>query len=129
MKPILIIFGILSIIIGQALGRPQFQNRFQGPVQQFPGNPFLPSNNNQVNGGGNNFFQLPATPATTAAPNTPTTASPQYLACLQGCPSTMEYNPICGTDNINYHNNGRLTCAQRCGKNVSALRAGTCSPL
>ncbi|XP_059225347.1 uncharacterized protein LOC106092333, partial [Stomoxys calcitrans] len=91
---------------------------------------------NQGNGG-NNIIQpptaattpAPANPASTAAPSPRTTASPRYLSCLQGCPSTMEYNPICGSDMISYHNNGRLTCAQRCGKNVAALRAGTCNPL
>lgn len=107
-------------MVSQLLARPQ---RFPGSggdnnrnpffPQQFPGNnqnPFFPQFPNQGNGNNN------ALPTTTAAPNTPTTASPQYLACLQSCPSTMEYNPICGSDNINYHNNGRLTCAQRCGK-------------
>ncbi|XP_030386051.1 uncharacterized protein LOC115632900 [Scaptodrosophila lebanonensis] len=67
--------------------------------------------------------------STTPRPTTPTTASPQYLACLQSCPATSEYNPICGSDNINYHNNGRLDCAVRCGQNVVAVRSGTCSPL
>lgn len=101
-----------------AWARPQ---RF--PVQQFPNpnNPFFPVNNNgqvsrfpiqQVPGPGNNGVVQ----TTTVAPGTATTASPQFLACMQSCPSTMEYNPVCGTDNENYHNGGRLSCAQRCGK-------------
>lgn len=28
----------------------------------------------------------------------------------------MEYNPVCGTDNVDYTNPGGLGCAQRCGK-------------
>lgn len=82
------------------------------PIQQVPGqgnNAFFPGNNgNNVNNGN--------VQTTTAAPGTATTASPQFLACMQSCPSTMEYNPVCGTDNVNYHNGGRLSCAQRCGK-------------
>ncbi|XP_061399465.1 DIS3-like exonuclease 2 [Musca vetustissima] len=111
---------ILSLLQCHALARPQFF------PQQFPGignnrNPFFPTNNNNQGNIGNNINQgnigvNNGISSTTVAPNTPTTASPQYLLCLQSCPSTMEYNPICGSDNINYHNNGRLVCAQRCGK-------------
>ncbi|XP_023304608.2 uncharacterized protein LOC111686485 [Lucilia cuprina] len=119
-------FLIFVLCIVLTLARPQ---RF--PVQQFPNQGFI--------GGGNNIF-FPSNPnnnfnnngnsVTTPAPaGTPTTASPQFLACMQSCPSTMEYNPVCGSDMENYHNNGRLGCAQRCGKNVAALRMGTCNPL
>ncbi|XP_073843166.1 kaz1-ORFB [Musca autumnalis] len=131
----------LALLHTQGFAKPQrqFSNMERFFPQQFPGtgnnrNPFLPTNNNnQGNVGNNNNMGNVANnnngiASTTAAPNTPTTASPQYLLCLQSCPSTMEYNPICGSDNVNYHNSGRLTCAQRCGKNVSALRSGICNP-
>ncbi|KAH8365484.1 hypothetical protein KR093_001270 [Drosophila rubida] len=52
---------------------------------------------------------------TTAAP----TASPRVLACIQSCPATSEYNPICGSDNVNYYNGGRFDCAVRCGLSKS----------
>ncbi|XP_005178654.1 putative transcriptional regulator cudA isoform X2 [Musca domestica] len=130
-------FVMLTVLQCSTLALPQrpsdrfFPQRLPGAGNN--GNPFLPStnnnqgnlgNNNQGNSGNNNNIVS----STTAAPTTATTASPQFLSCLQSCPSTMEYNPICGSDNINYHNNGRLVCAQRCGKNVSALRSGICNP-
>ncbi|KAI8120264.1 DIS3-like exonuclease 2 [Lucilia cuprina] len=101
----------IVLCIALTLARPQ---RF--PVQQFPNQGFI--------GGGNNIF-FPSNPNNNFNNN----ASPQFLACMQSCPSTMEYNPVCGSDMENYHNNGRLGCAQRCGKNVAALRMGTCNPL
>ncbi|XP_065360867.1 probable basic-leucine zipper transcription factor G [Calliphora vicina] len=131
---------IFVLCVTVAYARPQ---RF--PIQQFPNqgfigggnNPFLPNNNNNNNvffpgntNSNNNNVNNGNIVTTTAAPaGTVTTASPQFLSCLQSCPSTMEYNPVCGTDMENYHNNGRLGCAQRCGKNVAALRIGTCNPL
>ncbi|KAM8710961.1 hypothetical protein ACLKA7_017574 [Drosophila subpalustris] len=60
---------------------------------------------------------------TTAAP---TTASPRVLACIQSCPATSEYNPVCGSDNVNYYNEGRFNCAVRCGQNVRRLHLGIC---
>ncbi|KYQ57929.1 hypothetical protein ALC60_02978 [Trachymyrmex zeteki] len=39
-----------------------------------------------------------------------------YNVCVMNCPVTTEYNPVCGTDNADYVNPGRLGCAQRCGK-------------
>lgn len=35
--------------------------------------------------------------------------------CIQTCPTTPEYNPICGTNNVTYDNRGRLECAKFCG--------------
>ncbi|XP_055385901.1 uncharacterized protein LOC129614942 [Condylostylus longicornis] len=71
-----------------------------------------------------------STPTPTSLPPLlPTTASPKYLACMENCRSTQEYNPVCGTDMINYHNEARLGCAQRCGKDVQRVRLGTCLPL
>ncbi|XP_034107753.1 uncharacterized protein LOC117570320 isoform X2 [Drosophila albomicans] len=61
---------------------------------------------------------------TTPAP----TASPQIQACIQSCPATSEYNPICGSDNVNYYNGGRFDCAVRCGLNIRRLHLGICTP-
>lgn len=47
---------------------------------------------------------------------TPTTSSPRFLACVQSCPTTSEYNPICGSDNVNYYNEGKFNCALSCGQ-------------
>lgn len=35
--------------------------------------------------------------------------------CVFYCPSTSEYNPVCGTDNVTYSNLSKLKCAQNCG--------------
>lgn len=40
--------------------------------------------------------------------------------CVQDCPSTSEYNPMCGTDNVTYINPGKFLCAQNCGVGKSA---------
>ncbi|XP_011182480.2 uncharacterized protein LOC105212284 [Zeugodacus cucurbitae] len=98
-----------------ASGRPQQLQR-QGPIFW---NPFLPERP-----GAGSTTTTPAPPASST-----TVPSPRYLACLQACPSTMEYNPVCGSDNQNYHNQFRLECAARCGQAVSLVRMGTCNPL
>ncbi|XP_029159101.1 uncharacterized protein LOC114946746 [Nylanderia fulva] len=51
----------------------------------------------------------------------------QYNACVNSCPVTNEYNPVCGTDNVDYTNPGGLGCAQRCGKEVTLGYYGRCS--
>ena len=51
----------------------------------------------------------------------------QYNACVNSCPVTHEYNPVCGTDNVDYTNPGGLGCAQRCGKEVILRYYGRCS--
>ncbi|XP_073368118.1 LOW QUALITY PROTEIN: uncharacterized protein [Mycetomoellerius zeteki] len=50
-----------------------------------------------------------------------------YNVCVMNCPVTTEYNPVCGTDNADYVNPGRLGCAQRCGKDVTLNYYGRCS--
>lgn len=57
--------------------------------------------------------------STTPAPVT--TRSPAFRQCLSSlCPTTNEYNPVCGTDNINYDNPQKLDCANFCGPRVNA---------
>ncbi|XP_022815154.1 sporozoite surface protein 2-like [Spodoptera litura] len=46
--------------------------------------------------------------------------------CVQDCPSTSEYNPVCGTDNVTYINPGKFLCAQNCGVAVQLLQRGRC---
>ncbi|GAB1866523.1 Kazal-like domain-containing protein [Camponotus japonicus] len=63
--------------------------------------------------------------------NSTTTTTPQsvnqYNACIISCPVTTEYNPVCGTDNVDYTNPGGLGCAGRCGKEVTLQYYGRCS--
>ncbi|XP_034935153.1 uncharacterized protein [Chelonus insularis] len=56
-----------------------------------------------------------------------TTMSPVLTNCIQSCLATSEFNPVCGTDGVDYNNPGRLTCAQRCGKDVRLRYFGRCS--
>ncbi|XP_055844581.1 uncharacterized protein LOC129910985 [Episyrphus balteatus] len=74
--------------------------------------------------------QAPTVPNTsTTAPVQATTPSKAFYNCVSRCPSTSEYNPICGSDSVNYHNLGRLNCAAMCGTAVTMVRQGTCLPL
>ncbi|KAJ0183188.1 hypothetical protein K1T71_001164 [Dendrolimus kikuchii] len=47
--------------------------------------------------------------------------------CINRCPVTSEYYPVCGTDNITYSNQGRLACARFCGVDVSLRRNTPCT--
>ncbi|XP_064541871.1 uncharacterized protein Kaz1-ORFB [Drosophila montana] len=69
----------------------------------------------------------PIGPSSSTTTPQPTTASSRVLACIQSCPATSEYNPICGSDNVNYYNAGRFDCAVRCGQNIRRLHLGICS--
>lgn len=58
----------------------------------------------------------------TAAPETtlsldegPPTLSPDIIRCMESCPATPEFNPVCGTNRVMYENEGRLFCAKSCG--------------
>ncbi|XP_011137872.1 uncharacterized protein LOC105182251 [Harpegnathos saltator] len=69
------------------------------------------------------------TTSSTSTSITTTTSVPedQLFACISSCPVTIEYNPVCGTDNTDYTNPGGLGCAQRCGKDVKLNHYGRCS--
>lgn len=47
--------------------------------------------------------------------------------CIRECPTTLEYNPVCGTDKVTYPNSGRLECARLCGIDVSIQSRLPCS--
>ncbi|XP_033342980.2 uncharacterized protein LOC117230036 [Megalopta genalis] len=69
------------------------------------------------------------TTSTTSTPSTTTDApvsTTMDSACISRCPTTFEYNPVCGTDNVLYPNPGRLNCASLCGKGVSIQHFGPC---
>ncbi|XP_072765208.1 uncharacterized protein [Anoplolepis gracilipes] len=74
-----------------------------------------------------------STSTTTVASRTENNMTPQTInqfnACVDTCPVTNEYNPVCGTDNVDYTNPGGLGCAQRCGKEVTLRYYGRCSTM
>lgn len=111
----LVILCICVQLCALASGRPQ-QWQWEGPIFS---NPFLPDRP-----GAGTTTTTPAPPASST-----TVPSPRYLACLRACPTTMEYNPVCGSDSQNYHNHARLDCAARCGQDVVFVRMGTCNAL
>ncbi|KAH8365488.1 hypothetical protein KR093_001274 [Drosophila rubida] len=55
--------------------------------------------------------------------------SPQYLDCFGRCPTTSEYNPICGSDRQLYLNEQKFNCARSCGRDVQIVRRGSCQGL
>lgn len=75
----------------------------------------------------NNFPPFTSGPSTTTVtvptqsttPAPVTTRSPAFRQCLATqCLTTNEYNPVCGTDNVNYDNERKLDCANFCGPRV-----------
>ncbi|CAH1114172.1 unnamed protein product [Psylliodes chrysocephalus] len=64
-------------------------------------------------------------PGTTAVviPGMATTFSP----CEQSCPSTMQFDAVCGDNGVTYSNLARFRCAVACGKRVRILHLGVCS--
>ncbi|XP_047530851.1 ovoinhibitor-like [Vanessa atalanta] len=72
--------------------------------------------------------KLSACPGWSETTTTPTTVNQNEMlkSCMLLCPSTQEYNPVCGTNNITYYNYGKLFCAQVCGVDVQLNRRSPC---
>ncbi|XP_044259055.1 agrin-like [Tribolium madens] len=67
-------------------------------------------------------------PSTTSLPIPSTTPSRTYRKCVKRCPSLSTYDPVCGTDNMNYDHESKLYCAKKCGRMVDKLHDGICTP-
>ncbi|KAF2903468.1 hypothetical protein ILUMI_02720 [Ignelater luminosus] len=48
--------------------------------------------------------------------------------CVASCKTLPQYDPVCGSDGVSYHNVYKLRCAQRCGKRIRPLYRAACSP-
>ncbi|KAI8039368.1 hypothetical protein M5D96_008091 [Drosophila gunungcola] len=107
------IFGFALLLIGITTVHcyPQFDNLKQLGTQRQ--NPWLRP-------------QQPDRGGSSTTTSRPTTQSPQYFACFQSCPATSEYNPICGSDNVNYYNENRFNCALTCGLRIQQVHTGIC---
>ncbi|XP_011635299.1 uncharacterized protein LOC105425965 [Pogonomyrmex barbatus] len=74
-----------------------------------------------------NEQRVSSTTSTTTAASTTSLSIDDYNACVNRCQVTPEYNPVCGSDNIDYTNPGGLGCAKICGKDVTLAYYGRCS--
>ncbi|XP_026743782.1 uncharacterized protein LOC113505340 isoform X3 [Trichoplusia ni] len=70
----------------------------------------------------------PAPDTTISLDEGPPTLSPDIIRCIETCPATPEFNPVCGTNYVMYENEGKLFCAKSCGIDVSILRRSLCPP-
>ncbi|KAJ9590098.1 hypothetical protein L9F63_016777 [Diploptera punctata] len=125
------------------IGRPQFETTPLSqnfPLRPQPGIPFngRPSINlNQFRQSSSGrpslvvpddrdevfIFDRPTSPRPpTPARKTTTTTTARNC----DCPSTPEFNPVCGTNGQTYNNPGKLKCARLCGTDVRVHYYGTC---
>ncbi|CAB3223451.1 unnamed protein product [Arctia plantaginis] len=118
--------------------RPGANEVFQGNFNGLPPTrPQLPNNRpiDSINGPNtNDSADIPGKPVFVPSSNSPigqvmfdgSTETPSQKQCEQTCPTTSEYNRVCGTNSVTYGNPGRFDCARNCGVAVSVLRKGTC---
>ncbi|KAJ8668631.1 hypothetical protein QAD02_010294, partial [Eretmocerus hayati] len=52
--------------------------------------------------------------------------SGEEAECPAVCTNTLEYEPVCGSDNTTYGNSGDLKCAQKCKPDLRKVHAGPC---
>lgn len=96
--------------------RQNFDNNFQPNRPNRPNRPMFNDFPPFTNGPSTTVVNVPLQSTTQA---TVTTRSPAYRQCLSSlCPTTNEYNPVCGSDNVNYDNQQKLHCANFCGPRV-----------
>ncbi|KAH8235279.1 hypothetical protein KR032_011977, partial [Drosophila birchii] len=105
--------GLALLLLGVVQGYPQRGPPDEQWLLNQQQNPWLRP---QTPGRQPQFPPVPgSSSSTTTTAATPANQEPRYLACLQTCPATSEYNPICGSDNNNYYNLNKFNCAVTCG--------------
>ncbi|XP_076241650.1 uncharacterized protein LOC143183805 [Calliopsis andreniformis] len=63
----------------------------------------------------------------TFAQDSATSRPGTFKECIENCPTSTEYEPLCGTDNVEYINPEAIACAQRCGIDVKIKYYERCS--
>ncbi|XP_017057923.1 uncharacterized protein LOC108099109 [Drosophila ficusphila] len=53
----------------------------------------------------------------------------EFLNCFGSCPTTSQYNPICGSNMQLYMNEQKFNCARFCGADIQIVRRGSCEGL
>ncbi|VVC92013.1 uncharacterized protein LOC126975227 [Leptidea sinapis] len=66
------------------------------------------------------------TTSTTMSPDTTARTDIQIVTCMNTCPMTLDYNPVCASDGVTFQNIGHLLCAVKCGIDVRIERLGAC---
>lgn len=120
-------FALVVVLCGTVIGFPQNDgNTAQSvPTTLVDGFAFDgPADRPQDRNGAQTTVQPPT--STTSTPTTTPADQARYDQCIARCPVTIEYNPVCGTDNVNYSNPGGLGCAQTCGRNIALQYYGRC---
>ncbi|XP_026752151.2 circumsporozoite protein-like isoform X1 [Galleria mellonella] len=114
-------------------GHQQMPNQYPNPVSH-GGNSggTLDDIPPQYNGSQNAILGKPVhIPTNTFSPDQiyfeDSTESPSQRQCVQDCPATPEYQPVCGSNNVTYFNAGKFVCARNCGIRVYVLRQGMCT--
>lgn len=85
----------------------------QGIVNQIFGRP------NQNGNQSGQFMNPTQVQVTATTPAAAPSQSPAFLRCTrEQCPTTNEYNPVCGSDQVPYSNIRKLDCANICGRRL-----------
>ncbi|KQS43011.1 uncharacterized protein LOC26526910 [Drosophila erecta] len=77
---------------------------------------FVLVNNVRIPGGLTPFVPAPA-------------PTQEFLKCYGSCPTTSQYNPICGSNMQLYMNEEKFNCARICGADIQIVRRGSCEGL
>lgn len=102
------------MIVELCTALPQFDFGQQQNTQQMP----FEFNQQQLQ------FNFRQPPQQLQQPQQSTTIAPvldrAFYKCFDNCPTLSQYNPVCGSDGLNYHNDQKLRCHNECGQRSNA---------